>query len=504
MRQATSFPFAVSLRRLLPQASFVGCTNLCVTDAVERSSDVRAGSLFAVISGTKIDARQFVNEAVARGASGLLVDAAIPSAPLSQCVVKDVRSAFSRVCESLCGDPSQRLNVIGVTGTNGKTTTAWLVRSLMERTGDRCGLLGTVEYSDGLRTGPATLTTPDSRSLAQWLGRMIEAGSKHAAIELSSHALHQGRAAGIELETAIITNITQDHFDYHKTYDSYLNAKARLLELVRPRGLIALNGDDPGAWSLRDRISDCANVVSFGMNPASDITAQIRDESLSGTRFRLGIHGKTLDCATRLIGRHNISNILAATTAVTHLGLPPEEIVAGIESFRCVPGRLERVDCGQPFEVFVDYAHTDDALRRCLSGLRSLTPGRMICVFGAGGDRDRTKRPKLGQAAMLADIAIVTSDNPRSENPSAIIDEILAGMSDTSIVKTVEIDRRQAIRQALAIARPGDCVLIAGKGHETEQIIGSERLPFDDRQITREILREKWQTLAQPPARVSA
>ena len=504
MRQATPFPCAVSLRRLLPQASFVGCTNLCVTDAVERSSDVQEGSLFAVIRGTRVDARQYIAEAIARGASGLLVDAPVADSTIPQCVVYDVRSAFSRICEALSNDPSRRLGVAGVTGTNGKTTTAWLIRSLLEKSGHRCGLLGTVEYSDGVKTGSSNLTTPDSRTLAQWLGRMVHVGSTHGAIELSSHALDQGRAAGIELSAAIVTNVTQDHFDYHKTFDAYLKAKSRILELVRPGGIVALNSDDPGAWSLREQVCPSTRCVSYGLNSFSDVWAQIRDESLTGTRFRLGVHGRTVDCATRLIGRHNISNILAATTAAAHFGLSPEEIALGIEGFRCVPGRLEQVDCGQPFDVFVDYAHTDDALRRCLTSLKSLTPGRLICVFGAGGDRDRTKRPKLGQAALLADVAIVTSDNPRSESPLAIIDEIVAGMRQGTTAPLVEADRRAAIFRALNLARSGDCVLIAGKGHENEQIIGHERLPFDDRQVAREFLRERWQPLARSPERVSA
>lgn len=504
MRQLAPFPCAVSLRRLLPQASFVGCTNLCVTDVVERSSDVTEGALFAVIRGTRVDARQFISEAIARGASGLLVDTPVADSTVPQCVVADVRSAYSRICESLSGNPSRRLQIAGVTGTNGKTTTAWLIRSLLEKAGHRCGLLGTVEYSDGLRSGPSTLTTPDSRSLAQWLARMVQAEATHAAMELSSHALHQGRAAGIDLASAIVTNITQDHFDYHKDFAAYQSAKARIFELVRPGGLVALNLDDPGAWGLRDRVCDSTPCVSFGLTGAADISAQIREESLSGTRFRLTIHGQSLDCATRLIGRHNISNILGAVAAATHLGLSIEEIAGSIDSFRCVPGRLELVDCGQPFDVFVDYAHTDDALRRCLAGLRSLTPGRLICVFGAGGDRDRTKRPKLGRAALLADVPIVTSDNPRSEDPFAIISEIVAGMGESDMRPVIEPDRRMAIQQALSMAEAGDCVLIAGKGHENEQIIGRERFPFDDRQVTREFLRERWQPLARPPERVSA
>lgn len=504
MRHAASFPFAVSLRRLLPQASFVNCTNLCVTDAVERSNEVQDGSLFAVIRGTRVDAQQFLPEAVARGASGLLVDSPITESNLPQCVVHDVRSAYSRICESLSGEPSRLLNLAAVTGTNGKTTTAWLIRHLLNRIGKRCGLLGTIEYSDGYRASESSLTTPDSRTLAQWLGRMVSRDVQHAAIELSSHALDQGRAAGIELEAAVVTNVTQDHFDYHKTYQAYWEAKANILNLVRPSGLVALNVDDEGAWAYRNRVCPSLRMVSYGINLTADVSAQIRDESLSGTHFRLRVGRDVVDCGTRLIGRHNVSNILAAVTVVSHFGMSLHDIAEGIESFNQVPGRLDRVECGQPFDVFVDYAHTDDALRRCLSSLRALTPGRIICVFGAGGDRDRTKRPKLGRAAMLSDVAVVTSDNPRSENPLAIIDAICNGMSGDQTVRLIEPDRESAIRNALKMARTGDCVLIAGKGHETEQIIGSERIPFDDRRIAREALREIWQPLAHTPSRVSA
>lgn len=503
MLHSVPFSRAVSLRRLLPRATFVGCTNLCVTDAVEHSRSVQPGSLFAAIRGTKVDARDYVKEAVARGAAGVLVESIIPEIAIPQCLVTDVRSSYSQICQAISGDPSQRLDITGITGTNGKTTTAWLVRSLLERSGRRCGLLGTVEYCDGHRTEPSSLTTPDSRSLAQWLARMVQVESRYAAIELSSHALHQGRAAGIELEAALVTNITQDHFDYHQTFDSYLAAKARILELVRSGGLVALNLDNEPVRSLRDRVGQSMNCVSYGLNAAADVTAQIRDESLTKTQFRLGVHGRSIDCSTRLIGRHNLSNILGAAAVAFHMGLSAEEIAAGVEAFRPVPGRLESVDCGQPFRVFVDYAHTDDALQRCLLGLRSLTAGRLFCLFGAGGDRDKTKRPKLGAASEVADVAIVTSDNPRSESPIAIIDEIVAGMSDPKAA-VVESDRRQAIRKVLSLAGPGDCVLIAGKGHENEQIVGQLRLPFDDRQVVREILRERWQTLGQSPTRASA
>ena len=500
----STFPVAVSLRRLFPQASFVGCANICVTDAFENSREVTPHSLFAVIHGTKTDGAEFIHEAISRGATGLLVSSPMTGVPIPQCVVSDVRTAYSRVCEALAGDPTRRLDVAGITGTNGKTTTTWIVRTMLERAGRSCGVLGTVEYSDGFATEPASLTTPDSRSLARWLHRMTSRGTTHAAIELSSHALHQGRAAGIELEAALITNITQDHFDYHQGYEPYRAAKQRVLETVRPGGLVALNADDPGSWSLREGVPDSASFVSYGLRPMADVAAQVREESMEGSRFRLSLHGTTVDCATTLIGRHNISNCVAAATIAFHLGLTPDEIVAGIEQFHCVPGRLERIQCGQPFEVFVDYAHTDDALRRCLQSLKSITPGRILCVFGAGGDRDRAKRPLLGRAALLADIAIVTSDNPRSENPLTIIEEIVDGMSASNAESIVQPDRAVAIQQALELARPGDSVLIAGKGHEGEQIIGGRHIPFDDRQVARGILSERWRPQLGHQRRVSA
>lgn len=493
-----TFPAAASLRRLFPQASFVGCANICATDAFDDSREVRPESLFAVIHGTKADGCQFVRDAIAHGATSLLVDRPLADVSIPQCIVSDVRSAYSRLCEALAGDPSRRLDVAGITGTNGKTTTTWLIRSFLAKAGQRCGVLGTVEYSDGVTTEASSLTTPAPRPLAHWLGRMAANGTRRAAIELSSHALDQRRAAGIELEAAVITNITQDHFDYHHGYEPYREAKSRILELVRPGGLIALNMDDPGSWSLRDRVHDSVSSVSFGLKPSADVSAQVLEESLAGTRFRLSIHGQSLECSTHMIGRHNISNCLAAAGVGSHLCLSLEEIVQGIEQFHGVPGRLERIRCGQPFEVFVDYAHTDDALRRCLQCLRGITPGRVICVFGAGGDRDRAKRPLLGRASLLADTAIVTSDNPRSEDPTQIIDQIVAGMSDSLKEPIVEPDRAAAIEAALRMAQPGDSVLIAGKGHECEQIIGARRLPFDDRQVARCVLSEQWRPLGQP------
>lgn len=479
-------PIIISLRRLFPQASFVGCADLRATHVTADSRNCRPKSLFAVIRGHQLNGREFIRDALSRGAAGLIVDRPIPDIPVAQCVVQDVRAAFAEICAFRCGRPSRQLKVAGVTGTNGKTTVTWLVRSILEFHRERCGVLGTVEYSDGWTTEPSALTTPGPDIQAAWLARMVRRGAGFAAIEVSSHALDQRRISGTELQCGAITNITRDHFDYHGTFEAYQSAKFRLLESIRAGGLVVLNRDDPGAWELRERVDSSRNLIATSLGNAADVTAQLREESLRGTAFQLSIHGRTVECHTTLIGRHNVANCLTAAAILSSFGLSPEQISAGLEQFRVVPGRLERIACGQPFDVFVDYAHTDDALARCLQALRSMTPGRLIVVFGAGGDRDREKRPLMGRAALHADVQIVTSDNPRSEVPERIIEEILAGMVGARPI--IEVDRSVAIRQALELAVPGDCVLVAGKGHEQEQIIGAERLPFDDRQVVRQWL----------------
>ncbi|HET6424639.1 MAG TPA: UDP-N-acetylmuramoyl-L-alanyl-D-glutamate--2,6-diaminopimelate ligase [Planctomycetaceae bacterium] len=486
-RPPASCKTPVSLRPLFPTAQFLGGVDIFAADAVEHSRDCHADAVFAVIRGTKTNGAMFVREALSYGVAGLLVDHPIAEAPVTQCIVPDVRRAFAELSASLAGNPSEELDVVGVTGTNGKTTVTWMVRAILQRSGRLTGVLGTIEYSDGVQTEPSHLTTPDSRTLQCWLGRMVTNGANAAAMELSSHALHQGRAAGTNLAAGVVTNITQDHFDYHQHFEAYRSSKARIVDMVRTGGIIALNADDPGSWSLRDGTPSTCQMVSFGCTPSCDVSAQILEESRLGTRFRLGLHGRSQECSIALLGRHNVSNALAAAAAAAHLGVSLEDIVVGLEQFRGVPGRMERIDCGQSFDVVIDYAHTDDALRRCLASVRGLTAGRVICVFGAGGDRDASKRPLLGRAASAADIAVVTSDNPRSEPPLGIIHEIAAGMTGSADC-VMEPDRQRAIAIALSWARPGDCVVIAGKGHEREQIIGRERFPFDDRAVARAVL----------------
>jgi len=485
---------SVSLRRLLPEARFLHADDLVVREVVDSSRDVQPGDLFAAIRGTQRDGADFAPEALERGAAGLLVEAPQSQLVCPQCIVPNVRAAYARLGAALAGDPSHVVKVLAVTGTNGKTTVTWMLRSILKQAGFFAGVLGTVEYHDGIHSEPASLTTPDSRSLSRWLARMAANGTTHAAIELSSHALHQDRAAGTVLQAAAVTNITQDHFDYHGGFDEYRRSKARIAELLKPGGALVLNRDDLGSWSVREIVSHATRVVSFGLTPAADVAGQIVEESLSRLRFRLSLHGTSHECRLAVIGRHNVANALAAAALADHLGISASAIVAGLDHFRAVPGRLERIDAGQPFDLFVDYAHTDDALRRCLQGLRSVAAGRLICVFGAGGDRDRTKRPLLGRAAALADVPIVTSDNPRSEDPLAIIDDILAGLRDLDREPVVEPDRAAAIEAAIAMAQPGDCILVAGKGHEREQIVGDRRLPFDDRAISRSLLQKRTRT----------
>ena len=393
--------------------------------------------------------------------------------------------AYAELCHALFGYPSWRLGLVGITGTNGKTTTAWLTRNILEHAGDPTGLLGTIEYSDSEQREAASLTTPESRTFAAWLSATVARRARYAAVELSSHALEQRRCAGTLLDAAVITNITQDHLDYHPTHEAYQSAKAEILGMLKRGGMAALNADDPAAISLIDRIPAAAQLCTFGIDQPAGLTAGQVRMTHTGCDFVMQHGTETVEVRTKLIGRHNITNCLAAAAACLHLGIPLEMIAAGLADAESAPGRLERIDCGQPFDVYVDYAHTPDALQRVLSALRPTTSGRILVVFGAGGDRDRGKRPLMGAAATAADVLIITSDNPRSEPPESIIGEICSGIGDRENDCHVEVQRERAIVWALEHARPGDCVLIAGKGHERIQRIGAASVPFDDRAVCR-------------------
>jgi UDP-N-acetylmuramoyl-L-alanyl-D-glutamate--2,6-diaminopimelate ligase len=484
---------SVSLRRLLPSASFIGCGDVVARDVTEHSAECIPGMVFAAIPGHRRHGAEFIPEALGNGAIAVLTDRPLAESRIPQCIVNDVRRSYAELCHALYAYPSWRLGVVGVTGTNGKTTTAWLTRALLEEAGHPTGLLGTVEYSDSLERVPASLTTPDSKSFCAWLSAMVARRARFAAVELSSHALEQGRCAGTLLDVAVVTNITQDHFDYHGDVERYRSAKARILGMVKRGGLVVLNMDDPGSASFMEQIPSTAQLRTVGIDTQAQLTAHSIRMTQAGCRFVLCHGADEIEVQNSLAGRHNVSNCLTAAAAGLHFGLTLEAIAAGLESLDSVPGRLEPIDCGQDFAVYVDYAHTDDALRRAIAAVRQITPGRVFCVFGAGGDRDRTKRPLMGRAALAADVPVVTSDNPRSEDPQDIIQQIIAGMPAGPTVPHVEPGREQAIAWALEQARAGDSVLIAGKGHESVQIIGSHSFPFDDREVCRRRLMQQRQ-----------
>jgi len=480
----------ISLRQVLPEAEFFGAEDIRVTGCTSDSRSCRPGDLFVALRGRGQDGHAFVAEAAARGASAILAEQPIADCRLPICYVVDSREAFGRVCQVLAGDPSQRLKVVGVTGTNGKTTTVHLICGILLAAGHRVGRLGTLGYFDGQDFALASHTTPAAPMLATWLARMETNGCTHAVIEVSSHALEQSRIAGVTLDVACVTNIRQDHLDYHQTIPQYHQAKARIFSHLAPQGVTVLNADDPGSNSLLNRLD--GPVLTVGIESPAEVTATPVEQFLSEQTFLLSVGAETVPVRTHVIGLHNITNCLVAAAAGLAYGIDLPTIVRGLESVQGIPGRLERIECGQPFGVFVDFAHTPDALATALDALRSATRGRLICVFGAGGDRDKQKRPAMGRAVeSWADLTIVTSDNPRTEPPDAIVREILKGFHSPQRARIIP-DRAAAIAWALSQADEGDCVLIAGRGHETHQIIGNEKIPLDDREAARQWLRSRW------------
>ena len=404
-------------------------------------------------------------------------------------VVPHVRHAYGRVCQALAGNPSFKLKLIGITGTNGKTTTSCLIASVLLKAGHRVGVAGTLGYFDGQEIEPATHTTPPADVLAPLLARMVTNECSHATMELSSHALAQSRIAGVKLDVACVTNVSRDHLDYHGTLADYRQAKSKLFDYLSPEGFAVVNADDAVASGYLRNFAGPA--LTIGIDKPAEITATPFEQFTSEQTFLLTAGSETVPVRTRMIGIHHIYNCLTAAAVGLTYGIDLMTVVSGLEAVDYVPGRLQRIECGQPFSVFVDYAHTPDALGAALRALRQVTSGRLICVFGAGGDRDRQKRPLMGQTAeRLADCVVLTSDNPRGEDPLDIVDEILEGLRQPPAAHVI-LDRADAVHWALAQAQAGDCVLIAGKGHEDHQIIGDERLAMDDREIAETWLYEK-------------
>jgi UDP-N-acetylmuramoyl-L-alanyl-D-glutamate--2,6-diaminopimelate ligase len=459
-----------------------------ITALSDDSRTVTPGSIFVALIGHAKDGRDFVNEAVSKGALVIVSD---PGLRVPEGVIKvsvtDVRAALASIAANFYGDPSSKLNVIGITGTNGKTTITYMIESIAKSAGAGVGVIGTINYRINGDARPAKNTTPGSLELQKLLSEMVDGGVRYAAMEVSSHALDQGRIAGVRLDAGLFTNITSDHLDYHKTKDKYFNAKSRIFGHLKDNGVAVLNYDDEKVRSLKRSIK--AKVLTFGMSEEADIKASKIKLSPDGSSFDVSTPSGKFQIKTRLIGIHNISNCLAAIAAMHALGIDKKPIVEGIRFLVSIPGRLEPVDAGQPFKVLVDYAHTEDALNNVLSILKDISERKVLTVFGCGGDRDRSKRPLMGlSACKFSDRVIITSDNPRSEEPLDIIRDIESGVKGKFSNYEIVPDRREAIRKAVTSAEEGDIVLIAGKGHEDYQIIKDSVVHFDDREVAREML----------------
>ncbi len=459
---------------------------------VNDSRRVLPGDVFVAIPGTVSDGHNYIDAAIRSRAQVVIHQHPLThyDPATTYLMVTNTRQAYARCCREFADCPDENLPLFGVTGTNGKTTTVYLIEHLLREGGRSCGLVSTVETRDGKVVRPADCTTPEAGTLFPLLAEMRRNRMAAAAMELSSHALDQGRVAGARFRVAIFTNLTGDHLDYHRDMEHYFQAKRRLFtEQLSAKGAAVINVDDPYGARLADEISGDRKLITFG-GVDSDAKWHIRDVELSadGVKFRLEGRRAAFDVASNLIGEHNVYNLTGAILAVREFGLKPEEIDRALAVPILVPGRLEWIDSGMGFPVYVDYAHSDDALRHVLEILRRITAKRVIVVFGAGGDRDRSKRPRMGRAAAeIADRIVLTSDNPRSEDPESIIREIASGIPDGVAYET-EPDRGRAIRRAIALAEPGDVVLVAGKGHESYQEIRGVRHPFDDRKAVKTIL----------------
>ncbi len=473
------------LDELLPGAPAVDVRGLAYD-----TRRVQPGDAFFCVRGFTRDGHELAGEALARGAGALVVDHPL-GLGVPEAIVGDVRAAMAPAAAALHGDPTARLAVVGVTGTNGKTTTAYLLRSLLEAAGRRTGLLGTVTSVVGGQEAPAIRTTPEAIDLQATFARMLDAGDTHCAMEVSSHALELHRADAIHWAVAVFTNLTQDHLDFHPSMEAYFAAKRRLftgaaaggagLGAAGP-GVCVVNVDDRHGARLAAGLD--GEVVTVGLDARAQVRATDVEFDLHGSTFRLD----GTELRSPLPGRFNVLNVLGAVAAVRALGIDDDTIAAALPRAGRVPGRFEAVDEGQPFAVLVDYAHTPDSLENVLRAARPLARGAVWCVFGCGGDRDRGKRPLMGRvAAALADTVVVTSDNPRSEDPEAIIAQVAAGAPQP--VEAI-VDRREAIARALESAREGDVVIIAGKGHEQgQELAGGVKVPFDDVAVAREALR---------------
>ncbi len=462
-----------------------------VNKIVYDSRKIERGDMFVAIRGTSTDGHHHIKDAISKGAKVIVLedDEALPDAyfmheGVVKIVVGNTRRALAVMARNYFGNPASKLKLIGVTGTNGKTTTTHLLKAILETNGEKVGLIGTIAYIIGKKEIPATQTTPESLELNQYLAEMVQQGCTAAVMEVSSHSLVQYRVYGFKFHVGVFTNLTQDHLDFHKTMEQYATAKKRLFDTLDASAIAVVNADDPEAGYMIS--STQAKVMTYGTGEPVDVRAIDISLGIDRTTFTVKLEHGSMTIGSFLIGRFNVSNTLAAIATGIGIGIEPGVIKRGIESQHTVRGRFERISAPQGWTAVVDYAHTPDALEKCLRAIHDILPerrtNRIITLFGAGGDRDHTKRPVMGKiAADLSDIVIVTSDNPRTENPEAIIDDIMTGIPPGKKVIR-EADRKQAISIALLQAHAGDVVLLAGKGHESYQVVGREKIHLDDRE----------------------
>jgi UDP-N-acetylmuramoyl-L-alanyl-D-glutamate--2,6-diaminopimelate ligase len=484
-----------TLASSIPVRQVIGTLDRAVESIAYDSRRVQRNGLFVALRGEKTDGHQFLEQAIERGASVIVTEREEKQPRVTCFVVDDTRSALADLAAAFYGWPATKLKLAAVTGTNGKTTTTFLIKHICEKAGLRCGLIGTVRYEIGERILPATRTTPESLDLQELLAQIANAGCRAAAMEVSSHALAQERTRGLEWDVAVFTNLTQDHLDFHGTMENYFESKAKLFAQLaqqkkKQKPVAIVNIDDRYGEQLLGKIDKNISAVTFGMSARADFRASNYRTEFGGTSYQLDARGKSYLVRVPLIGRFNVANSLAALATANALGLSLREAVLSLGKSPQVPGRLEAVPAKRQFQVFVDYAHTPDALLNVLKTLRELQPRRLIVVFGCGGDRDRQKRPLMGEVVdRHADLAIITSDNPRKEDPDAIIAEVEKGFRADHYEKIA--DRTEAIRRAIELAQPRDIVLIAGKGHENYQEFADHTVPFDDIQVARRALEDR-------------
>lgn len=488
------FSMAPKLSDLLPEseiAAIRGPLDRPISGLVMDSRRVVPGQVFFALAGLRSDGAHYVDEAVNRGAVAVITSR-IPTTTPSRVTfiqVADPRVALARMAQRYYKFPDRDLDIVGVTGTNGKTTVTHLIKHLLEDE-RRVGLLGTINYDLGARTVPSFKTTPESLDIFGMLAQMRDAGCREAVMEVSSHGIDQKRVLGLQFGAVVFTNLTRDHLDYHRDMDQYFEVKSRLFAGgtgVMPK-VATINLDDPRGEALVAKVPDHVRIVTYGEHPAAQVRAEAVVLNFKNTRFRLVWPDGSLIVESPLIGRYNVSNLLAAIATLWGMGRDPRLFLAKVSTFRGVAGRMERIDEGQAFNVLVDYAHTDDALRNALGMLRAITPGRLLVVFGCGGNRDRSKRPLMMRAVQEhADFCFATADNPRGEALEQIFADMKPGVSAPDRIAWID-DRRRAISLALDMAKPGDCVLIAGKGHESYQEFSDTVIPFDDRQVARELI----------------